>query len=207
MAEIKVEKKKPIWPWIIAGLIVLAILYFLFFANGDDNEITDEDNQEQVVDTTYQENNSTARYEDNRSDTLTGGISGFLSYVGDKSKMGIDHEYTNNALIYLMNAVQVKANDLNVNIDTDMQQIRQQAEAITNDPMATNHADKIKNAGSDLADVIEKLQQENFPDLSQDVQEVKTAVEDIDPSVLTLEQKDKVNKFFDEAGDVLEKMS
>ncbi|MDT0647311.1 hypothetical protein RM545_11480 [Zunongwangia sp. F260] len=205
MAEIKVEKKKPIWPWIIAGLIVLVILYFLF-ANGDDDEMIDETEQEQVIDTTSIEEENTANWDNNRNDTV-GGVDGYLSYIGDESRMGIDHEYTNNAIIYLMNAVQAKANELNVNIDADIEEIRQKAEKITQDPMATNHADKIKDAGSDLTNVIENLQEEQFPDLSQDVQEVKSAVQDIDGSVLTLEQKDKVNKFFDEAGDVLNKMS
>ncbi|MDT0691613.1 hypothetical protein RM549_17610 [Salegentibacter sp. F188] len=205
MAEIKVEKKKPIWPWIIAALVILAILYFLFM-DGNDDEVTDDYNEEQVVDTTYNETNTLEDNRDMPADT-TGGVAGYLSHIGDKSRMGIDHEYTNNALIYLMNAVQAKANDLNVNIDADMQQIRQEAEAITRDPMATNHADKIKSAGNSLTNVIENLQQDEYPDLSQDVQEVRTAVEDIDPSVLTLEQKDEVNTFFDEAGDVLNKMS
>ena len=205
MAEIKVEKKKPIWPWIIVGLIVLAILYFLF-VNGDDEEVIDENNQEQIVDT---ENETGSTLEDNSEENLsnTGGVSGYLSYIGDKSKMGVDHEYTNNAIIYLMNAVQAKANELNINIDADMQEIREQAEAITTDPMAKDHAEKIKRAGSNLADVIENLQEEEYPDLSQDVQEVKTAVQNIDGSVPTLEQKDKINKFFNEAGDVLKKMS
>ncbi|MDT0687578.1 hypothetical protein [Autumnicola psychrophila] len=185
--------------------LVLAILYFLF-ANGDDDEIIDETEQEQVIDTTSIEEENTANWDNNRNDTV-GGVDGYLSYIGDESRMGIDHEYTNNAIIYLMNAVQAKANELNVDIDADMQEIRQKAEQITQDPMATNHADKIKDAGSDLTNVIENLQEEQFPDLSQDVQEVKSAVQDIDGSVLTLEQKDKVNKFFDEAGDVLNKMS
>ena len=30
MAEIKIEKKKPIWPWFIAILVVGALIYFIF---------------------------------------------------------------------------------------------------------------------------------------------------------------------------------
>jgi hypothetical protein len=30
MAEIKIEKKKPIWPWIIALLLIGAIVYYVF---------------------------------------------------------------------------------------------------------------------------------------------------------------------------------
>jgi hypothetical protein len=30
MAEIKLEKKKPIWPWIAAVLIIGALIYYIF---------------------------------------------------------------------------------------------------------------------------------------------------------------------------------
>lgn len=35
MAEIKIEKKKPIWPWIAAVLIISALIYFVFFRNDE----------------------------------------------------------------------------------------------------------------------------------------------------------------------------
>ncbi|WP_165571365.1 hypothetical protein [Flavobacterium reichenbachii] len=35
MAEIKIEKKKPIWPWIVAVLLIAALVYFVFFRNND----------------------------------------------------------------------------------------------------------------------------------------------------------------------------
>lgn len=33
MAEIKIEKKKPVWPWIVVALIIAALLYFLLLSN------------------------------------------------------------------------------------------------------------------------------------------------------------------------------
>ncbi|MFB9080319.1 hypothetical protein ACFFLS_11500 [Flavobacterium procerum] len=30
MAEIKIEKKKPIWPWIVAVLLITALVYYVF---------------------------------------------------------------------------------------------------------------------------------------------------------------------------------
>ncbi|MGQ7944191.1 hypothetical protein [Flavobacterium sp. WC2509] len=33
MAEIKIEKKKPVWPWIVAGLIIAALLFFILLSN------------------------------------------------------------------------------------------------------------------------------------------------------------------------------
>lgn len=39
MAEIKIEKKKPIWPWIVAVLLIGALVYYVFLK--DDEVQTD----------------------------------------------------------------------------------------------------------------------------------------------------------------------
>jgi hypothetical protein len=43
MAEIKIEKKKPIWPWIVAVLLIGALVYFIFLK---DNETINESSTE-----------------------------------------------------------------------------------------------------------------------------------------------------------------
>jgi len=43
MAEIKIEKKKPIWPWIVALLIIGALIYYIFVK---DQETQSESNIE-----------------------------------------------------------------------------------------------------------------------------------------------------------------
>jgi hypothetical protein len=50
MAEIKIEKKKPIWPWVVVVLLISALLYFLFL----------RDNETQTEDRTEIENNTSA---------------------------------------------------------------------------------------------------------------------------------------------------
>jgi len=35
MAEIKIEKKKPIWPWIVALLLIAAVVYYVFLRNDE----------------------------------------------------------------------------------------------------------------------------------------------------------------------------
>lgn len=39
MAEIKIEKKKPLWPWIVAILLISAVAYYVFIK--DDESRTD----------------------------------------------------------------------------------------------------------------------------------------------------------------------
>lgn len=72
MAEIGVEKKKPVWPWIILVLVILVILYFLFLADTDStNEPNRMNDTEQFEDRNFQDTPpDTARFESRMSDTL-----------------------------------------------------------------------------------------------------------------------------------------
>lgn len=48
MAEIKIEKKKPIWPWIVALLIIGALVYYIFVKDHE----TDSENSVEIENTT-----------------------------------------------------------------------------------------------------------------------------------------------------------
>jgi hypothetical protein len=43
MAEIKIEKKKLVWPWIAAILVIGALIYYIFFV---DHEVQNENSVE-----------------------------------------------------------------------------------------------------------------------------------------------------------------
>lgn len=214
MAEIKIEKKKPVWPWILLGLIILGIILYFLLAN-DNEKVDDMDDTdtEQVGDTTFQTtqtgNRNTATF--NRADTISDvssqSVPRFVAHVEDKSRMGTDHEYSSRALTHLINAVEYKAQEQNVNLNADLVDIRKEAQEITTNPQATDHANKIKSAGTKIAQAIEKIQKEKFPNLEQDVEEVKTAAQGIDTKVQTLQQKEQINSFYAEAADVLQNMN
>jgi len=38
MAEIKIEKKKPLWPWIVAILLIAAVAYYVFIQDDGINK-------------------------------------------------------------------------------------------------------------------------------------------------------------------------
>ena len=60
MAEIKITKKSPVWPWILLVLIIIGGLFFLFFyGNTDEDEFTDDNETEfqEVTSRNYQNNN------------------------------------------------------------------------------------------------------------------------------------------------------
>ena len=47
MAEIKITKKAPVWPWILLVLIIIGGLFFLFFyGDTDEEEFIDDDTSE-----------------------------------------------------------------------------------------------------------------------------------------------------------------
>lgn len=52
MAEIKIEKKKPIWPWIVIVLLISALVYYIFLK---DNE-THNENSVEIENTTSTDN-------------------------------------------------------------------------------------------------------------------------------------------------------
>ncbi|QLG46521.1 hypothetical protein [Costertonia aggregata] len=211
MAEIKVEKKNNYWGWIIGGLAVIGIIAWFLMADTDG--APDVNELEQV--STNESELESPSYDEEPvvSDNVEGlenpekHMTDFVAFVGDKSRMGIDHEYTSEGLVKLVNATIERALVNDVDINMELQSAIEKAEAITNDPMDGDHADKIKKAYLSITDVIEKVQEEKYPQLSDDVEELRQAAQNIDPSVLTLDQKEKVNGYFKEAADILQKMN
>jgi hypothetical protein len=206
MAEIKIEKKKPIWPWVLIGLLILAVILYFVIAEDDDDDPMEEENTEQAVTPMETEDDTkTATWED---DKLSGdeSVSKYLTHIGDKEKMGIDHEYSNEALKYLINALENRAEEANIDTEVEIQELKSNLREIKENPQSITHANTINEVGTKIVDLMEKTQREKFPNIAQDVQEVRTALQNIEPSTPTLDQKDAVNSFYKEAGDVLENM-
>lgn len=213
MAEIKVEKKKPIWPWILLILIILAAVYFFWDYNDKDY---DTDDQTVDRDTIEEMDESLVDNNMNDSTTLYTGsygtvkrektVADYLGYI-DNDKMGVDHEYTVNALSKLINAVEAEAEEQNVDIKADLDQTRKNAFEITEDPESTKHADKIKKVATQIAASLETIQRQKFPNLSAESENVNNAANKINASTATLDQKDNINGFFESAGKLLQNMN
>ncbi len=190
MTEIKIEKKKPILPWLLLILGIIAAIWFLFFRN---DEMKPEENVVKTEQTETQNNDA---------------VSDYLMFINsDPDKMGLDHEFTKNALIKLTNAIETKANETKFDVTADISKAKVIADEITKDPMSTDHADKIRNAADILSMTMQNMQKEKFPDLTADANAVKTAAEKIDPKILTLDQKVAVKSFFNKAAELLTKMN
>ena len=200
MAEIKIEKKKPIWPWLIVGLVIVALLlYFLVFRdNGENTEAVTE--ADSITNT-------------NESDLLgvkenNGTVAAYVNFVDNsKEMMSLDHEYTNEALLKLIEATNAIANEVGYDVQADIEKVKEYAKMIASDPFETTHADNIRKADDILTNILQNIQKAKYPDLTNEVAALKSASESIKLGVLTLEQKDEVKTFFIKAADLLQKMN
>jgi hypothetical protein len=215
MAEIKIEKKKPMWPWILLGLGVIAVLIY-FLAFNDSNEqinkapkiskliVVKEMHEvpktsdliiaEETDLTSVKENNST--------------VEAYVNFVETgRNKMSLDHEYTNEAFLKLIEATDAMAGEVGYEVQADLDKVKEYAEMITNNPFETTDADNIRKADDVLTNVLRKIQMAKYPGLTNEVAELKNASESIKPGVMTLDQKDEVTNFFNKASELLKKMN
>lgn len=206
MAEIKIEKKKPILPWILLGLGVLALLYFLFFKNDDVVDDTRKNETEKVrkdVRATENVKKSSAVV---LSAMAISKISEYKSYIANDAKMGVDHEYSNNALTRLIDATEAVANSLEVDIKADLEKARENAAEVTKNPTEMDHSNKIKKAGDNIAQALEKIQRQKYPTLNNRLEDLQESLAAIAPDKKALDQKSTIKNFFKEADRLLTNM-
>jgi len=200
MAEIRVEKKSPMWPWILIGLLILGvILYFVFF---HDTNGTDRRDGPVVTEQRDDDRAQRDRPINNQA------VASYVTFIqeGDR-QMTLDHEYSNEALKRLTEATKAMADEVNVNIERDLSVVRDNARGIQDDPFETTHANKIRESADKLSDALMTIQQEAFPNLNNQANAVRNSAREINPQELALEQRDAIKSFYDRAADLLRQMN
>lgn len=192
MAEIKIEKKKPIWLWVLLIFVIAAVLFYLLSLNDGSQKM------EKIPETTdllsVHENLAT--------------VNAFVVFVeSDSNKMTLDHAYTNEALLKLVEATNAIADEVGYDIKADIDQVKEYAEIITVEPFEITHANNIRKAADILTNILQNIQQAKYPGLSNEVVQLRNASSSINPDVLTLDQKDAVKSFFSSAANLLKKMN
>ena len=191
MTEIKIEKKKPVWPWILLVLGLLVAAWFIFFRNDKDEPVETAD-KTALIDV-HENNNIVATY---------------VTFINsDTNTMSLDHAFTSEALTKLTDAVDAMATEAGYDVKVDIAKAKQYADEITKDPMSTTHADKIRSAADVLSTSLQNMQQAKYPGLSAEAADVKSAATAIKPEILTLDQRDAVKSFFRQAADLLSRMN
>jgi hypothetical protein len=196
MAEIKIEKKKPIWPWILLLLvpIIFVASWFLIIQDDEDGKVELVKTKDTEVLIDVRENNNI--------------VGNYITFINsDTNTMSLDHEYTSEAVIKLTDAVDAMADEVGYNVRVAIAKAKQLADEITVNALATTHADKIRSAADVLSTALQNMQQAKFPELSNEAANVKSTAAAINPQTLTLEQRDAVKSFFRKAADLLNKMN
>jgi hypothetical protein len=200
MAEIKIEQKKQIWPRLIAGLVIVVLLvYFLVIR---DNGINKDALTEADYITNTDESDLIGVKENN--DTVTA----YVNFVENSNEnMSLDHEFTNEALVKLIEATDAMANEVGYDVQIDIEKVREYANMIEQDSFETTHANNIRKADDLLTNVLQNIQKAKYPDLEDEVAALRSASESVKPGVLTLDQKAVVKNYFSKAADLLQKMN
>jgi hypothetical protein len=191
MAEIKIEKKNSIIPWILLILgIVAAIWYFVL--RTDEPKTTPSTAKTELID--VQENNER--------------VVAYVSFINaDQDKIGLDPEFTSAALSKLTDAVDAMATQINFDVTADISKAKELADKIERDPMATTHSATISAAATLLSTSLQNMQKANYPSLSIEANAVKTAASGIDSGTLALDQREAIKLFFNSAAELLTKMN
>jgi hypothetical protein len=199
MTEIKIEKKKPVWPWILLVLVLLIAAWFFFIRNDNAEPVaTSNETEDEIVD-------ETSLIDINENNNI---VASYVTFINvDNATMGLDHVFTSEAFAKLTNAVDAMATEVGYDVKADIAKAKQLVDEITNDPMATAHADKIRSGADVLSTCLQNIQQAKYPGLSAEAADVKSAASAINPETLTLNQRDAVKPFFRKAADLLNKMN
>jgi hypothetical protein len=210
MAEIKIEKKSPIWPWILLIILILAVIVYYVSTNTDGDSIFDNETNTEVRDTisnVHPAHGTTMPY----MGTLNA-VQEFESSVTDSVRIGVDSTYTKTAIVNLARVVTLKADELDVQSSMALENLK-----FYSDPNYTTTdtelpADKdvygnFKTVSKDIVTVLESIQSENYPSLKEDILELKQTSSKIDTNIATKEQQVTVQTFFTKAKKVVNDMN
>ncbi len=222
MADINIQKKeRPVWPWVLGILAVLALVFFLFRNNdGDDRrQAATTTTTRDTVDRTATgagigagagagAATGTAARED-----MPRGVENFVEYVNEnnaRQEASLDHEYTADGINRLARALDDLADRANVDgddFDARKDRLKEQADAIQKDPHSLQHANIIRDAFTSAADMMETIQRQAYPDHGNQVSQVRQAANNINPNQQTLNQKQQIESFFERSSQALQAMS
>lgn len=228
MAEIRIEEKKNSWLPILLGVLALLLIGGIAYAlltNDDDraDKVTavDQDNTTVIADANEEipgtikpvavaDEDFDPAWDGSEADYETNYIYYLSSLDKVDAEMGLDHEYSKIALLALANSLVALARENGmseeVSIEASSRMLRENAMDLTKNWRSTQHADMIRDAAMTAVDVIDEIQDAQFPNMDNQVAALEEQAKSIKAGTLTLEQKGEVKKFFRMAADVLDSM-
>lgn len=231
MAEIRVEKRKPVWPWIIAGLAVLAIVIFLVAGNDNDRDRKQSaayNNERDYGKDNVIENNDD-RTNDNRKVATRNGspddsrdddknmlgsndkkehreVAEFVEFVRtDLKDEELDHRNLTRAFNELQDATESIAENSGYPKEY-IEDTKEYVDMIDKNSFEEQNADQIRRTADVFADHLQKMQMAKFPQLKTDALQLIESSKKINTSQPAINQSAEIRSFLAEAADLVEKM-
>src|SRR5690554_5670791 len=112
MAEIKIEKKKPIWPWVIVIFVILVAIYFFWYNN--DRQMANDPLEKDTISTVEElfnvellDTNSNVLYDGNygtvRNEQT---LADYFKFVEDPNNRASGNDYYRSSLTKLIAATE-----------------------------------------------------------------------------------------------------
>lgn len=219
MAEIKIEKKKPIWPWILLVIVILALIAFFAFRDQISDDMSDDYgddlNTERYNDsstTSVPVSNGTV-YKGSDRDTITSDE--FMVYdrsIKDSARIASDSSYTKIAFVNLAKAVARKANAHSLPSSKALERLKSYSEQTNEASVANTSAENgisknFKSLTDNVTEVLEAIQTKDYPALSNDISALKQDASKIDMNSAMAEQPKQLQAFLENARDLLKSMN
>ena len=207
MAEIKIEKKTPIIPWLLGILLLLAVVagvYFAFQVGDEETEVVANEVPENEILPVEEEVVVT------ETNTLPAEVNTFILFANEESnytdaQMDIHHEYTATALRNMGDALEAIANKKGMANQMNIQELHKNLDAAADEIQKnwkeTDHADHIRNAFLQVSGALNQLADGSINE------SLKQEAKDVDPNTLTLEQKADVKDFIDKTASVMKQLA
>lgn len=204
MAELHVERKDTnIWPWIIGGLILLAlILWFVFGA-------ADEPDTIGLADTAVVVTPAAVAVDEGTPAAVTA----FLQYADSQTAandVGLAHDYTSTGmqrLVAAFDAMLEREKVSSVEVAPRLVEMRALADSMQMNPQSREHARHAREAFLIAAGLMVQMQQAGRAVPPNTVAEVRSTAESIQPAVPLLDQIANVRRFFEQTATALRSMT
>ena len=214
MTEIKIVKKKPIWPWILLILIVLGIAAYFIYNNPDldtlNNGFDDGVTNEKVMDSKSNQIGADGAY---RTDSY-GGIydeyKAFDESIRDSTRIAVDSSYTKKAFSNLTKLVVKQADKNDIEDSQALEDLRDYSVLITTISKTSSNSENFKNFKTlcdKIAAVLGNIQAKSYPSMQQEAANLKQIATKISISTPMANQQTDINDFLKKSREILKSMN
>jgi hypothetical protein len=200
MAEIRIEKRPPVWPWILGVLLLLVVGWIAIGALNDDEPVMEEAAvQQPVTDPVAPQREGTVG---TAGATVPAAIQDYAAFASETAEpsVGREHAYTAEGIRRLSASlgafVEQNADDTETRDRFD--RFRQSAERLQKDPQSTEHAGTVREVFTSAVDVFESGRID-----AGDVSRLRQTATSISADQPLLEQTDTVKQFFSQSAEAL----